>query len=120
MKKYTKKCSQYSCFVFLFFLLIISGCATSKQQYGGVKISSAPDGAEVVNLKDDTSLGVTPVEVSFSGDEGTAELVTVQLRKKGYYDRITSFWINRRHNTPDVALENAIDIHVDLDKNTTD
>ena len=119
MKK-NRKFSQLLWFTLLASLLFISGCATSPQQYGAAKISSSPDGAEVVNLKDDSSLGVTPVQVSFVGAGGTAELVTVQLRKTGYVDRITSFWINRRHNAPEAALENAIDIHVDLKKNTTD
>ncbi len=99
----------------LFLLLILSGC-TSSMQYGAVKINSTPSGAEVVNLKDDTSLGRTPAIVSFSGKAGTAEYVTVQLRKQGYLDRIISFWVNRRHDNPVIADDNAIDIHVELKK----
>ena len=111
-----KRSVNGSCLLILMFVAAISGCTSSAQQYGAVKINSSPDGAEVVNLKDDSSLGLTPVEVSFVGAGGTAELVTIQLRKNGYLDRITSFWINRRHDAPDVALENAIDIQVVLDK----
>lgn len=95
-------------------VIMMSGCAT--QKYGAAKISSSPEGAEVINLKDDSHLGSTPVNVSFSGKADTAEFVTIQLRKEGYIDRITSFWINRRHRSPDEAEDNAIDIKVELEK----
>ncbi len=95
--------------------MLFSGCSGTK--YGAAKIGSIPAGAEVVNLKDNTHLGATPVKVSFSGEADTAEYVTIQLRKPGYIDRITSFWINRRHNTKQTAEDNAIDINVELEKN---
>jgi hypothetical protein len=96
-------------------MVLISGCSSSLK-YGSAKISSRPEGAEVINLKDDSHLGVTPVNVSFGGEADTAEFVTVQLRKPGYIDRITSFWINRRHETQLEADDNAIDISVELEK----
>ena len=95
--------------------LLVSGCSSSLK-YGSAKISSRPEGAEVINLKDDSNLGVTPVNVSFGGEADTAEFVTVQLRKPGYIDRITSFWINRRHTTQSEANNDAIDISVELEK----
>ena len=94
---------------------MLSGCGM-QTRYGTAKITSSPEGAEVINLKDDSHLGATPVKVSFSGKADTAEFVTIQLRKEGYIDRITSFWINRRHNSPDEAEDNAIDIKVELEK----
>lgn len=100
-------------------ILVFSGCAASTQ-YGAATVTTNPAGAEVINLKDDSSLGTTPVRVSFSGSSGTAELITIQLRKKGYADRITSFWINRRHDSASLAKENAIDLHVDLEKEASD
>ena len=96
-------------------LALLSGCAP-QTKYGAAKISSTPEGAEVVNLKDDSHLGATPVKVSFSGKANTAEFVTIQLRKEGYIDRIASFWINRRHKTAYEAEDNAIDINVELEK----
>lgn len=98
------------------FLLLLSGCGT-QTKYGTAKITSSPEGAEIVNLKDNSHLGSTPVKVSFSGEADTAEFVTIQLRKPGYIDRITSFWINRRHKNPLDAEDNAIDIKVELEKN---
>ncbi len=106
------------CIAALLVLLILSGCAGSTK-YGAVTITSDPAGAEVVNLKDDSNIGITPARVSFSGESNTAEYVTVQLRKKGYLDRIISFWVNRRHDNPGGAEQNAIDIHVELEKSKT-
>jgi len=97
-------------------ILLVSGCSTSSVKYGSAKISSRPEGAEVINLEDDSNLGVTPVKVAFGGEANTAKYVTVQLRKPGYIDRITSFWINRRHATQLEADDNAIDISVELEK----
>lgn len=96
-------------------LLLLSGCA-SQPKYGIAKIDSTPEGAEVINLKDDSHLGITPVQVSFSGEADTAEYVTIQLRKMGYIDRITSFWINRRHESLLEAEQNAIDINIQMKK----
>ncbi|MBE0582675.1 MAG: hypothetical protein IH612_02810 [Desulfofustis sp.] len=95
--------------------VLLSGCSSSNK-YGAAKIGSIPEGAEVVNLKDQSHLGMTPVKVSFPGQADTAEFVTIQLRKPGYIDRITSFWINRKHKTPADAEANAIDIQVELEK----
>ena len=97
-------------------LLLAAGCSSSAVKYGSARISSRPEGAEVINLKDESNLGVTPVNVSFGGKGDTAEFVTVQLRKPGYIDRITSFWINRRHKTKQDADDQAIDISVELEK----
>ena len=97
-------------------MLLAAGCSAPAVKYGSARISSRPEGAEVINLKDESNLGVTPVNVSFGGDGDTAEYVTVQLRKPGYIDRITSFWINRRHASQQEADDQAIDISVELEK----
>lgn len=96
-------------------MLFLSGCAGSTQ-FGAAKISSNPEGVEVVNLRDNSHLGTTPMKVSFAGDADSSELVTIQLRKIGYIDKITSFWINNRHKTAIEADGNAIDISVTLEK----
>jgi len=103
-------------FVLCFFLFLSQSGCSSSPKYGVAKIDSTPPGAEVVNLKDNTLLGITPVEVSFTGEADSAEYVTIQLRKPGYIERITSFWINRRHETPLLAKENAVDVKLILEK----
>ena len=96
------------------FALIASGCASTK--YGAVNVTSNPPGAEVVNLKDESNMGSTPAKITFPGKPDTSEFVTIQLRKPGYIDRITTFWVNRRYSSPADADMNAVDIQVDLEK----
>lgn len=94
--------------------LFFSGC--SAQHYGVAKIDSIPQGAEIINLKDDSQLGATPAMVSFSGPKGTAEKITIQLIKAGYKDKITSFWINNRHKELEAATVEAVDVKVELEQ----
>jgi hypothetical protein len=100
------------------FALLASGCSSSVN-YGSAKISSMPEGAEVINLEDNSHLGVTPVKVRFAGEANTAKYITLQLIKPGHIERITSFWINRRHATQLEADDNAIDISVELEKKSS-
>ncbi len=99
----------------LFLVTAVTGCG-GFYKYGIAKINSTPAGAEIINLKDSSNLGITPAQVFFSGEADTSEFVTIQLRKLGYRDRITTFWINRRHSSVIEAEEGAIDIHVELEK----
>lgn len=93
-------------------VLLTTGCAGTK--YGAADINSMPEGADIINIKDNTNLGRTPAQIVWSG-EGS-EKVTVQLHKNGYHSSITSFWINKRHKTEAAARANAIDVHDELEK----
>lgn len=93
-------------------MLLMVGCAGTK--YGAANINSTPEGAEIVNLKDNTNLGRTPAQVVWRGKD--SEKVTIQLQKKGYHSAITSFWVNKRHKSEDAARENATDVHSELAK----
>ena len=46
----------------------MTGCA-KKTTYGAVKFMTDPPGAEVVNLKDDATLGTSPVVVTWEGED---------------------------------------------------
>ena len=94
--------------------LLLSATGCSKTQYGAVKFESNPPGAEVINLRDDANLGVTPVVVTWESSDGEPEYVTVQMRKKGYLEDITSFWVNTRHESREVAQDQAQPIFVEL------
>ena len=96
------------------FSLLFSGCAG--QQYGAVEFSSTPSGAEVINLKDDTVLGSTPVRVLWKGDAGSSEKVVVQFKKSGFYEKISSIWVNKRHDSRQNAENDAVQIHAELIK----
>lgn len=98
--------------VYAFFL---GGCAGSKT-YGAVQFITVPAGAEVVNLKDDTNLGMTPVLVTWEGDEEKPEYVTLEFKKTGYKEEITSIWVNKRHKSRVSAAAEAQPITVQLHK----
>jgi len=93
-------------------LFFFSGC--SLQQYGAVEFTSTPTGAEVVNLKDDTVLGTTPVRVLWKGRRGSAEKIVVQFTRQGYFEKIISVWVNKRHDDEMSASEEATKIHAEL------
>jgi hypothetical protein len=105
---------RITCLVLCCLALFTTGCGGMK--YGAANITSEPNGAEIINLKDETNLGQTPAKVVWRDKEGLSEQVTIQLRKNGYSSAITTFWINRRFSSEDEARNNAIDVHTELNK----
>lgn len=105
--------------VLLFFclsgMLAQVGCANRKS-YGAVKFVTTPPGVEIVNLRDDTSLGISPITVTWESEEGKPEYVTVEMRKTGFREEITSFWVNTRHDSREKAQNEAHPITVELIK----
>ncbi len=96
-------------------VLQLAACGSSKT-YGDVKFITIPPGAQVVNLRDDTNLGMTPVQVTWEGKDGKPEYVTVEVTKKGYKNDITSFWVNTRHASREAAAAEPQPITVELQK----
>jgi hypothetical protein len=96
--------------------LFAGGCGSNTMRYGVAMIKSEPPGAEVVNLRDDSNLGITPVKATFRSSDDQSEYVTVQLRRPGYADRITAFWINYRHEELVKAESEAIDVFVVMER----
>ena len=99
---------------FFFGLLALGGCA--EMRYGAVNFVTDPPGAEIVDLRNDTNLGTTPVRVSWEGKKGTAEKITVMLKKEGYHEKMISLGVNKRHESKTVAEANAVDMDVILQK----
>lgn len=84
--------------------------------HGAAKIVSNPAGAEVVNLEDDTVLGVTPVTVWWRESDNDRKHVNVRLQKEGYRDKTASFWVTLRHKSRNSALENPQFVETYLEK----
>ena len=84
-------------------LLLTVGCSPKK--YGAVQFHSEPEKAEVLNLRDDALLGLTPVLVVWESDNGEPQYITVQMRKAGYLEEIASFWLNTRYESRESAQE---------------
>ena len=110
--RYIPKFFVTLCVLFAFTSLAACG----RTMYGVVKIESIPPGAEVINLKDDTHLGMTPLLVTWEDEDDTAKHATVELRKVGYVEEITSFWVNMRHATKEEATLEPQPVTVELKK----
>lgn len=96
-------------------VVLLTGCGNTKT-YGMVKFITMPKGAEVVNLKDDANLGMTPMTVIWESEDGKPEYVTVEITKKGFQNEITSFWVNMRHETREAAASEPQPVTVELNK----
>jgi len=92
-------------------VVALSGCAT----YGAANIQSSPQGAEVVNLEDDSVLGLTPVTVWWKGDSANSRYVNIRLQKPGFRDKVTAFWVNMRHSSRDDAMSEPVQVQVNLE-----
>ena len=72
-------------------LVALSGCAS---YYGAAKITSVPNGAEVINLKDGTILGVTPTTVWWQAGNSDRQHISLRIKLDGYYDKVAPFWLD--------------------------
>ncbi|HAU69481.1 MAG TPA: hypothetical protein DCW52_13915 [Gammaproteobacteria bacterium] len=82
-------------------LVALSGCAS---YYGAAKISSVPAGAEVINLKDGTILGVTPTTVWWQDGNSDRQHISLRIKLDGYYDKVAPFWLSMRHQSQGDAM----------------
>jgi len=60
------------------------------------------------------TLGTTPLDHVWQTEDGKAEYIQLVLSMPGHADKITSFWINPRHESGEDAAENpqAITVHL--------
>ncbi len=93
-------------------VVVLAGCAN----HGAALIRTQPDGAEVVNLSDDTVLGVTPVKVWWREGTEKRKFVNIRVQKEGYRDKTSSFWVTLRHASKEAALDEPQFVEIKLDK----
>ncbi|KAA3625857.1 MAG: hypothetical protein DWQ08_08860 [Proteobacteria bacterium] len=96
----------------LLFAAMVSGCAN----HGAALIGTQPQGAEVVNLEDDTVLGVTPVKVWWREGAEKRKFVNIRVQKDGYRDKTSSFWVTLRHPSKAAALGEPQFVEIKMDK----
>lgn len=97
----------------LAFGVLAGGCVT---HHGAANIVSIPEGAEVINVDDDTVLGVTPVKVWWREGKEERRRINVRLHKSGYRDKVTSFFVTFRHGSKNSALDEPQFVRIVLDK----
>ena len=92
-------------------ILALPGCA---QNHGAAYINTVPQGAEVVNLNDDTVLGITPVKVWWAESSEKRKFINVRIQKPGYRDKTSSFWVTLRHRDKNSALSDSQFVEIEL------
>lgn len=95
----------------LFLVTMISACAN---YYGAARIVSIPSGAEVINLEDGSLIGVTPILYIKKDSIDRRQTVIIRLKKEGYYDKTSSFWMQMRDKTAVSAEQNANLVEIEL------
>lgn len=93
--------------------LSLSACGA---HYGAARFVSDPPGAEVINLDDGTVIGVTPVTMYWKDSSGTRQHLPIRLKKGGYYEKVSSFWLSMRHDSQKEAIENAQLVEIKMQK----
>ena len=83
-------------------ILMSSACST---YYGAANISSVPEGSEVINDKDGSLLGVTPLTVWWKDSSSRRQQMILQIRKDGFYTKTAVFWLSMRHKSKEAAIK---------------
>lgn len=94
-------------------LLLSVGCVS---YHGAARIESQPSGAQVVDLEEDTVLGITPIDVWWRDAEEQRKFINIRVQRRGYRDKTTSFWLNLRHRSKRSALADPALISIKLEK----
>ena len=93
--------------------LCLSACAS---YYGAARIVSVPAGAEIIDVDDGTTLGVTPATVWWKDGSSNRRHIALRFNKDGYYEKVSSFWLSMRHKSRAKAKKDISLVEVNLQK----
>ena len=93
--------------------LSISACAS---HYGAAKIVSSPSGAQVISANDGSVIGTTPMTFRWKNTNGNRETIIVKLKKIGYYEKTSSFWLEMRARNLKTALAAPQLVEIEMQK----
>ena len=97
--------------VISFICLFLSACDS---HYGAAYITPNPPGAQVINVDDGTTLGVTPLTHWWKDPSGNRQHIALRFRQDGYYEKVNSFWLSMRHTSADDAMQDLTRVEVNL------
>jgi hypothetical protein len=96
--------------------MILIGCsAPTTTHYGSASIVSEPPNANIVNLKDDSAIGTTPLKYTWENEARDEEYIQLKLTAPGYADQVTSFFLNSRYESKEDAekIPQAIKVNME-------
>ncbi len=91
----------------------LSACAA---HYGAAKIVSTPSGAQVINGEDGSIIGTTPVTMRWKNASGNRQTIILKLKKPGYYEKTSSFWLDMRKRNAKAATDNPQLVEIEMQK----
>ena len=91
----------------------LSACAA---HYGAAKIVSSPPGAQVINGEDGSVIGNTPVTMRWKKPNGSRQTIILKLKKAGYYEKTSSFWLDMRNRNAKAASANPQLVEIEMQK----
>jgi len=100
-------------FILLLAIINLSACAA---HYGAAKIVSSPPGAEVINGEDGSVIGTTPVTMRWKNSNGSRQTIILKLKKSGYYEKTSSFWLEMRKRNAKAASADPQLVEIEMQK----
>jgi hypothetical protein len=97
--------------------MMLAGCGgvATEKPYGSASIVSEPPNAKVVNMKDGSAIGTTPMLYTWKTKDGNQEYIQLILAASGHADHITEFFINPQYENKDDAEKNPQAIKVNIE-----
>lgn len=97
-------------------VLLVGTLSACGSHYGVALIQSKPEGAQVVDLEDDSILGITPVRVTWTESNSERKFINIRTQKEGYNDKTAAFWISLKHRSKKKAMSEPQFVEVKLEK----
>ena len=91
----------------------LSACSA---HYGAAKIVSSPSGAEVTSGEDGSVIGHTPLTMHWKNSSGSRQTIILKLKKAGYYEKTSSFWLEMRSRNAKAATANSQLVEIEMQK----
>jgi len=99
-----------------FWCAVIISLSACSAHYGAAKIVSSPSGAEVTNGEDGSVIGHTPLTMHWKNANGNRQTIILKLKKAGYYEKTSSFWLDMRQRNAKVAAANPQLVQIEMQK----
>jgi hypothetical protein len=94
-------------------VISLSACAA---HYGAAEIVSSPSGAQVISADDGSVIGTTPMTLRWKNGNGNRQTIIVKLKKAGYYEKTSSFWLEMRARNVREALAAPQLVEIEMQK----
>jgi hypothetical protein len=100
----------------LLWIVVVISTSACASHYGAAKIVSSPSGAQVISAGDGSVIGTTPMTYRWKNGNGNRKTIIIKLKKAGYYEKTSSFWLDMRARNLKAALAAADSVEIEMQK----